>query len=135
MTQTLERITYVEDDPDIRALTEIALTSIGGYVLDVCESGDETLKRAPGFGPDLILLDVMMPGLDGTQTLQKLREIPATASVPIIFMTAKAQAHEVEAYKKLGAIDVIPKPFDLIKLPGRIMESWKLHTETQGPSA
>jgi len=123
-TEDLHRLTYVEDDPDIRSITEFALKELGGYELDVCASGQEALDRTPGFNPDLIILDVMMPGMDGIETYKRLRKIPKLADTPIVFMTAKAMKHETDRYRALGAADVIPKPFDPITLPERVREIW-----------
>ncbi|SDV99910.1 response regulator [Marinobacter mobilis] len=120
----LKRILYVEDEPDIRAVTELALVSLGGFEVAVCESGEEALKRAVSFSPELILLDVMMPHLDGPETLQALRQLPGIAEVPVVFMTAKVQSSEVEAYKDLGAADVIAKPFDPMTLSDQVREIW-----------
>lgn len=125
MTRKLERLTYVEDEPDIRSIAEFALTEIGGFKLDACASGPEAIERAPDFKPDLIILDVMMPGMDGIETFKRLRAIPALAHTPIIFMTAKAMKHETDRYKALGAADVIPKPFDPITLPELIQKIWE----------
>lgn len=124
MSKELNRITYVEDEPDIRAVAELALTAVGNFTLDVCTCGTEAVEKAPAFGPELILLDVMMPGLDGMETFKELQKIPETAGVPVIFMTAKAQKHEVQGYKDMGAIDVIPKPFDPITLSQQIIAVW-----------
>ena len=134
MSKTLSRITYVEDEPDIRAVAELALTRIGGFELDVCTSGTQAIERAPKYKPDLILLDVMMPGLDGVDTLRVLRGIRELAGTPVIFMTAKVQNHEVERYKELGAIDVIPKPFDPMTLADEVTEKWNRHQEEELPS-
>lgn len=125
MTKELRRLTYVEDEPDIRSITEFALKEIGGYELDVCASGPEAIDRTPAFDPDLIILDVMMPGMDGIETFKRLRAIPKLADTPIIFMTAKAMKHETDRYRQLGAVDVIPKPFDPIALPDRVLEIWR----------
>ena len=124
MADNLERITYVEDEPDIRTIAELALTRIGGFTLQVCGSGREAVDQAPGFKPHLILLDVMMPGIDGLETLSRLRENKETAKTPVIFMTAKAQRHETDHYRSLGAIGVIPKPFDPLELPMTITAIW-----------
>lgn len=125
MSQQLHRLTYVEDEPDIRAITEFALTEIGGYELDVCASGPEAIERTPDFNPDLIILDVMMPGMDGIETFKRLRAIPKLAHTPIVFMTAKAMRHETDRYRALGVADVIAKPFDPIALPEQINEIWQ----------
>ncbi|MBB4301295.1 CheY-like chemotaxis protein [Rhodobium orientis] len=126
MSDELKRITYVEDEPDIRAVAELALTQIGGFELDVCVDGFDALRRTPDFRPDLILLDVMMPGMDGTETLAKLREIPELADVPVVFMTAKAQRHEIAAFLKLGVLSVIPKPFDPMTLSSELRDIWNM---------
>lgn len=112
----INKILYVEDEYDIQTIAKIALGDIGGFTLETCSSGAEAIEKAKSFTPDLILLDVMMPNMDGPQTLQELRKIPNTASTPVIFMTAKVQAKEVEYYKSLGAVDVISKPFDPMTL-------------------
>jgi CheY-like chemotaxis protein len=127
MTTELTKILYVEDEPDIQAVTKLALEEIGGYILEVCNNGNEALERAEEFAPDLMLLDVMMPGMDGPSTLKALREIGALKSIPAIFMTAKVQPHEVEEYKRIGAIDVIAKPFDPMTLSDNIKSIWENH--------
>jgi CheY-like chemotaxis protein len=113
---------YVEDDPDIRAIAEIALQDVGGFKARLCESGAQALDAAPAFGPELVLLDVMMPGMDGPETLRALRELPGMAQVPVIFMTARLQRSEIEEYRALGAVGVIPKPFDPMTLAEQISE-------------
>ena len=122
---SLTRILVVEDEPDIRAVAKLALEAIGHFTVKLCSSGAEALETAPGFAPDLILLDVMMPGMDGPTTLQRLRANPATAAIPVIFLTAKAQASEVSKYKSLGALDVIPKPFDPMTLAAQVRATWR----------
>jgi len=124
MTETLERILYVEDEPDIQQVARMALELAGGFTVEVCGSGPEALERAPGFDPQLFLLDVMMPGMDGPTTLAELRRLPQLAATPVIFMTAKVQPAEVAQYRELGAIDVIAKPFDPMKLSDTIREMW-----------
>lgn len=125
MTQPLQRILLVEDDPDIQAVGQLALEAVGGFTVKVCSSGSEALAQAPGFAPDLILLDVMMPGMDGMTTFAALRGKPATAKIPVIFMTAKVQVHEIAQYKQLGALGVISKPFDPMALSNLILEIWQ----------
>lgn len=120
----LQKILYVEDEPDIQAVTKLALEEIGGFTLEVCSNGDEALSKASAFAPDLLLLDVMMPGMDGPSTLKALREISGTSTTPAIFMTAKVQPHEVQEYKDLGAIDVIAKPFDPMTLSDNLRSIW-----------
>jgi CheY-like chemotaxis protein len=121
---TLKRVLFVEDEVDIQIVARLALEAVGGFQVSICSSGQEALANAPNFGPDLILLDVMMPGMDGPSTLKALRELPLTASTPVIFMTAKVQPYEVAEYKRLGALDVIAKPFDPMRLSATINAIW-----------
>ena len=121
-SETTKRILYVEDEPDIQAVARISLESIGGFTVKVCSSGEEALDSAVGFAPDLLLLDVMMPGMDGPTTLQELRKLPEIADIPAVFMTAKVQPQEVELFMSYGAVDVIAKPFDPMALPNRISD-------------
>ena len=120
----LTKIMYVEDEPDIQAVARIALETVGGITAEICSSGQEGLKRAPDYQPDLVLLDVMMPGLDGPDTLTALRQISGFEEKPVIFMTAKVMDAEVEQYLELGAIGVIPKPFDPMTLSDQVREIW-----------
>ncbi len=120
----LKKILYVEDEPDIQMIARVALENVGGFELLVCSSGAEAVEKAASFNPDLLLLDVMMPGMDGPTTLQELRKIPQVAHTPVMFMTAKIQAQEVEFLKSLNVADVIAKPFDPMGLANNIRESW-----------
>ena len=120
----LSRIFLVDDEPDIRAIARLALETVGGFTVEACNSGQEALLRASEFGPDLFLLDVMMPGMDGPETLRALRALPGFEATPVIFMTAKAMAPEIQKYKGLGALDVIPKPFDPMTLSDQIKAIW-----------
>ncbi|MCD1646106.1 response regulator [Marinobacter adhaerens] len=119
---SISRVLYVEDDPDIRAIAEIALQEVGGLEAALCESGAVAVETAPGFDPELFLLDVMMPGMDGPTTLKALRELDGMAEVPVIFMTARLQSSEIREYRELGALGVIPKPFDPMTLSDQIAE-------------
>ena len=124
MLPTLTRILYVEDQPDIRLVAKMALEAVGGFTVIACESGAEALRCAPEARADLLLLDVMMPGMDGPGLLTLLREMPVTAKTPVIFMTAKVQASEVALYKGLGALEVIAKPFDPMALSDQLRRIW-----------
>ena len=126
MLPTLTRILYVEDQPDIRLVAKMALEAVGGFTVIACESGAQVLRCAPEARADLLLLDVMMPGMDGPALLTLLREMPATAKTPVIFMTAKVQASEVALYKGLGALEVIAKPFDPMALSDQLRRIWAL---------
>ncbi len=124
---TLERILYVEDDPDIREVARLALEVVGGLTILACESGEDALARLPGFAPDLLLLDVMMPGMDGPTLLRRLRAIDSSCNVPAIFMTAKMQPDEITDLERIGAIGVIPKPFDPMRLTDNVRTIWIEH--------
>lgn len=121
----LKRILYVEDEPDILTIAQMALEMVGGFELEVCRSGREALEKASQFKPDLFLLDVMMPELTGPQTLIALREQTEFASTPAIFMTAKIQTHEIAEYKADNVLGVIPKPFEPMALSSEVMALWK----------
>ena len=116
----IEKILIVDDDEDILAVTELAARAIGKWEVILARSGQEALDAAREAAPDVILLDAMMPGLDGIATLAKLRGEPATAKIPVIFLTAKVQKHELEQYLTLGALGVIRKPFDAMALPDEV---------------
>ena len=122
----LRHVLCAEDDPDLQIILEAAL-GIGKLEAVVCESGIELLKKLKTHTPDLILLDVMMPGLDGPETLVALRKLPQTENTPVIFVTARVQPSEVQSYLVLGAIAVIAKPFDPATLANRIKEIWRKH--------
>ena len=110
--EKLQRVLVIDDDADILAVIQITLRVRGGFEVEVCQSGREALGVARHFVPDVILLDVMMPGIDGPTTLGALRDDPQTAATPVVFMTAKAMPHERARYLDLGAAGVIAKPFD-----------------------
>jgi two-component system, OmpR family, response regulator len=120
----LRKILYVEDEPDIQAIARLALETVGGLEVHICSSGQEALDVAEEYDPDLILLDVMMPGMDGPTTLAALREIPALANKPMVFVTAKVQPHEVTRYREIGASEVIAKPFDPMTLANQVKVVW-----------
>lgn len=121
----LKRVLFVEDDPDVQMVARLALESVGGFTVLGCSSGAEALERVEAFAPDLILLDVLMPGMDGLETLRSLRLLPGAAAVPVVFMTAKVQAQEVSGYREAGAVDVIAKPFDPMTLPATVRSIWR----------
>jgi len=117
---TAIRILHVDDEPDIREVVELSLSLDPAFVTRSCGSGTEALATAADWQPDMILLDVMMPGLDGPATLVQLRQCASTAAIPVIFMTARAQAREVDRFCALGAVGVIPKPFDPMTLAASV---------------
>ena len=114
------KLLHVEDDPDIRELAELALVMTGEFELAQCETGEAALEWVKDATPDIILLDMMMPGLTGVETLREMRKLPHLASVPAAFMTARAEISELGDLSTLGATDVIAKPFDPLELPALI---------------
>jgi CheY-like chemotaxis protein len=112
-------VMLVDDEADIRTISELALREVGGWRVMVAESGTQALELAAAETPDVVLLDVMMPRLDGPSTLKRLRE-DLGLEAPVIFVTSRARPSDVESYLSLGAIGVIPKPFDPMALPGEI---------------
>ncbi len=124
MRRELKRILYVEDEEDIRMVGEMSLVDVGGFEVGACPGGAEALAMAPGFAPDLFLLDVMMPGMNGPSVLRALRDLPGMQDVPALFMTAKIMPAEIAELKAAGALEVIPKPFDPMTLPDEIRAIW-----------
>jgi CheY-like chemotaxis protein len=116
----IERILVVDDEDDIRAIGQISLSHVGGWQVLLAANGEEALRIAAAERPDAILLDVMMPGLDGPSVLARLRADPATAAIPVVFLTAKVHRGELGHYIALGAVGAIAKPFDPMKLPEEI---------------
>lgn len=121
---TLQRILYAEDEPLIQAVAKLALEKVGGFEVLICSSGAQALEQVKAFAPDLILLDVVMPGMDGPTTFQHLRQNPETAGVPVMFLTANAQPDEVAQYRALGAAAVVAKPFNPMTLANDIKQLW-----------
>ena len=107
---------HVDDEPDIRELVEIALGLDPNFSVQECASGADALKMVADGPPDIILLDVMMPDMDGPAVLAHLRESPKTANIPVVLMTARAQKRDIERFLSLGVTGVIAKPFDPMTL-------------------
>lgn len=115
------RVLLIEDDPDIQKMVELSLTLVGKHeVVGIASSGAEGLRLAGQLQPDLILLDVMMPEMDGYETCRRLKASTETAEIPVIFLSAKAQAAEQAKGKALGAIGYLVKPFDPMALPAAV---------------
>jgi two-component system OmpR family response regulator len=121
----LRRILLVEDEIDIQMVARLALEDVGGFEVEVCSSGEAALEAGPNFRPQLILLDFMMPGMDGRRSMEAFRKVPGLRDVPVAFITARAQIGEVAEYRELGAVDVIVKPFDPMKLADLVLEIWR----------
>ena len=120
------RVLVAEDDPDIRAVVALSLGRVGGMEVTCCTDGLAALQKVLAVGPDLILLDVMMPELDGLETLARLRADPRTAMIPVVFMTARVQPRDLETYHAQGALAVIAKPFDPMTLAQQLR---RLHAD------
>jgi two-component system OmpR family response regulator len=121
----LKKILMVEDDPDIQTVAQFALEAVGQFNVRVCGDGRTALEECATFSPDLVLLDVMMPDMDGPSVLRALRANSQLAHTPIVFMTAKVQPQEIAHYKELGALDVITKPFDPMTLADSVSKIWE----------
>ncbi|MFL6248739.1 MAG: response regulator [Thermoanaerobaculia bacterium] len=116
----MRKVLVIDDEKDVRYVARISLGRVGKMIVIEASSGEEGIARAKSERPDLILLDMMMPGMDGAATLRALRADEETASIPVIFLTAVAKVAEVERLKDLGARGVVLKPFDPITLPAEL---------------
>lgn len=114
------RILHVDDEPDIREIVGLSLGLNPSFQVRACESGAQAIDTASEWSPELILLDVMMPHMDGPTTLSQLRKNPKTSAIPVLFMTARAQAREIEQFIALGAQGVISKPFEPMTLADEV---------------
>jgi two-component system, OmpR family, response regulator len=123
-TRNCRSVLYVDDDPDIRMIVRTTLCLLAGLDTQVAHSGEMGIDLAYEKRPDLIILDVMMPGLDGPSTYKRIRESPLISDIPVIFMTAKVLPSEINHFLQLGAIGVIRKPFDPLKLGDEVMALW-----------
>jgi CheY-like chemotaxis protein len=123
----LRRILLVDDQRVIRSIAELSLAKLGGFTLQACACGEEALRHALEFAPDLLLLDMNMPEMDGVETLGELRALGVTA--PAVFFTGRVEAEDLAVFRRLGALGVIPKPFDPLKLPPQLHALWKQHHE------
>jgi two-component system, OmpR family, response regulator len=121
----LRTVLYVDDEADIREIVGISLGLVPDLSVHTCESGERALELLPQIRPDIILLDVMMPHMDGPATLKQLRATPGFAHTPVAFITAKAMPQEVARFKEMGAVAVIAKPFDPLELGKRMVAIWE----------
>lgn len=125
----LTSILFVDDEHDVGVVADISLTRIGGFQVTVCSSGHEALEHLATNSADLVLLDVMMPGLDGPSTLHRMRHDSRTARTPVAFVTALHQPRDLTRYRLLGVAGVIKKPFDPMALPSQVQNIWdSLHS-------
>jgi CheY-like chemotaxis protein len=129
------RILHVDDEADIREIVQLSLGLNPQFEVRACASGSDAIAAATEWNPALILLDVMMPEMDGPATLAKLRGNPQTSSIRVIFMTARAQTREIERFIGLGAQAVIAKPFDPMTLASQVQSHLQASPAAPSPSA
>ena len=127
MSKQLKSILYVEDDLHVRTTAKLVMEVIGKFEVRECSSGREALVAARDFQPDLILLDMLMPELDGVNTLAMLRRMPHLADVPALFVTGLTSDADIARYMEAGAIGVIPKPVMPMRLTGQLHMMWDEH--------
>lgn len=116
----LKRVVHIDDEPDIREIVNMSLALVGGLEVTQFPSGEEALPHIADAAPQLILLDVMMPNMDGEETYRRIRDIPGLENTPIVFMTAKASNTDLTHLRELGALDVLVKPFDPMSLAEQV---------------
>jgi two-component system, OmpR family, response regulator len=125
--ERLNRVMHVDDDGDIRDITKLILESIGDYTVCSCESGAVALEKLSTFAPEMILLDVEMPGMNGPAFLKFLCETPNGLDIPVVFMTGAIAERDRAVLRASTAIEIIEKPFEPLALPGRLAKIWERH--------
>lgn len=126
---TTKRILVIDNEPYIQEVTKVCLETVGGWEVWTASSGQQGLSMAATYQPDAILLDVMMPDMDGLTTFQKLQANPATQAIPVILLTAKIQASDRRRYAELGLSAAIAKPFNPLELADQIATFLGWHLE------
>ena len=114
------RVAHVDDDDDLLAIVRLALEATAGMQVESCDSGARALEVIPGFHPDVILVDLLMPGMDGVQTVRALRERMPLDDVSIVFATGTDDDDDLQAMRAAGATSILAKPFDALALAGRL---------------
>jgi len=117
------RVVVIDDDPSIREVAALALSAVGGHEVHTAGDGAEGLEVARRVRPDAVLLDVMMPVLDGPTVLARMREVESLRDVPVVFLTAKVGAQDISRLDGLGAVTVITKPFDPLSLSRQLADA------------
>ena len=123
--QPLNRICYVEDDEDIQRIVRMSLERVGKMTVEVVSDPMVAIERIIAFKPELVMLDWMMPGMDGPTLFRKMRDIPETRELPVVFITAKASQREQDELRTLGAAGTILKPFSPKDLPEQLRAIWR----------
>jgi two-component system, OmpR family, response regulator len=122
--QPLNRVCYVEDDEDIQRIVRMSLERVGKMTVEVVGDPMVAIERITAFKPELVMLDWMMPGMDGPTLFRKMRETPETKDLPVVFITAKASTRELDELRVLGAVGTISKPFSPKDLPVQLRAIW-----------
>jgi len=133
MPAELTTILYADDEEDILDVATLSLEMVGGLTVTTCGDGFQAIEAAHRARPDLIMLDVMMPGMDGPTAMSKIRADPGLADIPVVLITARVRGPEVQDYFALGADGVISKPFDPMTLPDEIRAIWRAKTAERAP--
>ena len=120
----LNRICYVEDDEDIQRIVRMSLERVGKMTVDVVSDSMTAIARMASFKPDLVMLDWMMPGMDGPTLFRKMKEDPEAAKLPVVFITARAAQRDTDELIALGAAGTISKPFSPKDLPDQLRAIW-----------
>ena len=120
----LDRILYVDDEPLLQRLVALSLKAVRGWTVDACPTGGAAVAAALETAPHLILLDRMLPDMDGTEVLAALRSEPRLAAIPVAFFSGRCDPADRDHYTRLGACGVIGKPFNPMSLPGHIEAIW-----------
>jgi two-component system OmpR family response regulator len=121
----LKRIMYVDDDPDLQDIVRLGLETRAGFTVTCCDSGNQALEEIRTFKPDLVILDMVLPGMSGLQLLERMRELRGVPWIPVIFLTSKIRPDQVEEYKELGVIGVINKPLNPLELRHQVRDIWE----------
>ncbi len=124
-TRSLDKILYVEDDEDIQRIVRMSLERVGKMTVEIVSNSTHAIERIKVFRPDLVMLDWMMPAMDGPTLFRKMQGDPEVADLPVIFITAKASPRELEELVRLGAKGTISKPFSPKDLPDQLRALWQ----------
>jgi len=123
--RVLRHVACVDDDVDILEITKFALADVGGLAVTTFEGPRAALQGVAAAKPDMILMDVMMPEMDGPTAFKMLRKQDDASRIPVVFMTARVQPHELRDYLALGAVGVISKPYDPLTLAQNLADIWR----------
>lgn len=120
---------YVDDDPDLRNIVRVGLELGGGFTVKLCSTGQQALDEVREFKPDMILLDVVMPDMSGPKLLETFKKQPGISNIPVVFLTSKILPEQLALYEELGAVGVIRKPFNPMKLSEQVKQVWTGYLE------